>query len=110
MIVSAQQTASHSVISLSVCRCANQVPIEINKTKRLLEDIAFGKNVKLALKLKIESVSNLSECHGFTCSQWFKLNAHRGLMISFEFTVNLLLLLTYYRLYKLGMYDIQTRY
>ena len=76
----------------------------MDKTKKQFENISFRKSVNLVIKQKIEAISDLSEHVGFTCFSWFRISTHAGLIISFEFTVYLLLLIQAYYLYTLGFY------
>ena len=79
-------------------RVQSPLLFQMNKTKKLFENISFKKSVKLVNLHKIDSISNLSEEAGWTCFNFFKITTEIGLHISLEFTTYLLLLLatTYY--------------
>ena len=55
--------------------------LQINKTTRRFENIAFSRLVSKAIKQKIELISNLSDKAGFTCFDWFLLDSHTALKV-----------------------------
>lgn len=77
-----------------------------SKTKRQLEKLSFNRTVSIWNRQKIETISNLSDSVGFTCFDWFLLDSHRGLLLSFELIIYVLLLITGF--YTTGFFKINS--
>lgn len=77
----------------------NSIHFKITRTKRIFENVAFNWSTSWRNRQKIESISDLNDKAGFTCFDWFLLGSHKGVLLSFELIIYLLLLFSTYFLY-----------
>ena len=71
---------------------AKYLNFQINNTRRQFENIAFKIPMNVAIKQKIELISNLSEYAGFSCFDWFLLEPRVGLKVKEIIQTNLKIL------------------
>lgn len=57
---------------------------QIVKAKHELENLAFNRSINLSNRLKIESISNLSEKVGFQCFDWYILSPQHSLHVGVQ--------------------------
>lgn len=56
--------------------------LKSDRVKHNLENMAFKRSTKLAIKLKIDSLGNLRDRVGFACFDWFQIGSLRGILAS----------------------------
>ena len=73
------------------CLVADFIPVEVDRARRAFENIVFHKSINMSNRLKVESISCVSEKIGFTCFDWFHLSPHLSLAVSYQLEMKIVI-------------------